>query len=303
MRQVQSWLSRFAVRGVLWRHYLDWAVSNLPHYLHFVLLCFWTLFFFFFAAPARRALLANFAVVFPRSSRLVNYARVFRTLYNFAWTITDAATYRLLRAEFSYEIRGNAILDELAAAPGAIVLTAHMGNYDLGAALFAQKFARPIRMVRAPEFDPDTEQHLKKSIAEAGEGSVKIDYNTAGALLSFDLLNALRAGEIVSIQGDRIIGAISHVDGRMFGHRIAIPSGPFILARTSGAPIFPLFVVRLGYRRYGVAVFEPVLIARTADRAADVARGVESWCRTLEQMVREHWHQWFALDPVFTAHV
>src|ERR1041384_2518522 len=120
-----SRLGRFAVKGIFWRRYLDWAVVNLPFYFYPVPLTFFTIFFFFFAAAARRAIVANLAVVLPGSSRAINYLRAFRTLYNFAWTISEAAIYRLLHDEFFYEIGGGQWLYELGAAPGAILLAAH----------------------------------------------------------------------------------------------------------------------------------------------------------------------------------
>ncbi len=302
MSRIGGSLRRFAVRGVFWRQYLDWAVINAPFYLHFVLLCFWTLFFFFFAAPARRAVVANLSVVLPGSSRVMNYLRALRTLYNFAWSITEGAIYKFTRIGFDYEITGEQALNELAAAQGAVLLTAHMGNYDLGAALFAQKFNRTIRMVRAPEPDEQTEQHLKDSLRKTGEGAVQVAYNTAGALLSFDLLGALRAGEIISIQGDRVTPDVGHVRGEIFGREVSIPNGPFILALAAGVAIFPLFIVRLGYRRYGIIVHEPFRVLRTSSgRDADIGAAVAQWCRALELVVTQHWAQWFAFAPIFAA--
>src|SRR5262249_18746230 len=151
MSKMPNWFHRFAVRGIFWRQYLDWAVSNVPFYFFPVLIWLWTIFFFFFAAPARRAVLSHLAVILPGSSRLTNYMRAWRTFYNFDWTITEGSQYKLNKADFNYEIEGEEVLAQLAAAKSAIVLTAHMGNYDLGAALFAEKFQREIRMVRAPE--------------------------------------------------------------------------------------------------------------------------------------------------------
>src|ERR1700704_3493446 len=174
MNNPTSRLGRFAVRGVFWRQYLDWAAINLPFYVYPMQLVFFTLFFFFFAAPARRAIVANLSVVLPGSSRAMNYLRAFRTLYNFAWTIAEAAIHKLLKEEFSYKIIGAEWLEQLGAAPGAIVLTAHMGSYDLGAALFAEKFHREIRVVRAPEPDRGTARHLSASLEKSGEGAVKV---------------------------------------------------------------------------------------------------------------------------------
>jgi lauroyl/myristoyl acyltransferase len=293
-----SRLSRFAVKGIFWRRYLDWAVVNLPFYFYPVPLTFFTIFFFFFAAPARRTIVANLAVVLPGSSRAINYLRAFRTLYNFAWTISEAAIYRLLHEEFAYEIVGAEWLEELGAAPGAIVLTANMGSYDLGAALFAEKFRREIRVVRAPEPHRESAEHLSAALEKAGESGVKIDYSTAGALLSFDLLKALREGEIVSIQGDRAEGEVSQIAAPLFGAKAKIPNGPFVLALMTQTPIYPLFITRTGFRRYQVIVREPIRLRPRGDRGTDVAKGVAEWCAVLEETVAQHWDQWFAFTSI-----
>jgi lauroyl/myristoyl acyltransferase len=295
-------LHRFAVRGVFWRQYLDWATINMPFYTYPVLHFFMTFFFFFFAAPARRIVLSNLAIILPGSCRAVNYLRVFRTFYNYAWTISEAAIQKLNREEFAYEIIGAKWLEQLGVAQGAIVLTAHMGNYDLGAALFADKFNREIRLVRAPEPDRQTAQHLSASLENSGAGAIKVDYNTAGALLSFDLLNALRLGEIVSIQGDRMDGDLAGIPARLFGRHIRLPNGPFVLAQVAKVPIYPLFIARSGYRSYQIIVREPITILRSKrDREDDIAQAVEKWCRVLEQLIAERWDQWFAFAPGFLS--
>ena len=301
-KNAANFLDRFAVRGVFWRQYLDWATINMPFYTYPVLHCFMTFFFFFFAAPARRIVLANLAIILPGSSRAMNYLRVLRTFYNYAWTISEAAIHKLNKEEFAYEIIGAKWLDQLAAAPGAIVLTAHMGNYDLGAALFAEKFHREIRLVRAPEPDQQTAQHLSASLEKSGEGAVKVDYNTAGALLSFDLLNALRLGEIVSIQGDRLDGSLAEASAHLFGHVVRLPNGPFVLAQVAEALIYPLFIARSGYRSYQIIVREPITVLRSGrDREDDLAQAVEKWCRVLQQLIAERWAQWFAFAPGFLS--
>ncbi len=298
----EKWLGHFAVRGVFWRKYLDWGVRNLPFYFYFVPLCFCTFFFFFFAAPARRAIVANLAVVLRGSSRAMNHLRAFRTLYNFAWTIAEAAIYKLKKAEFKYEIIGTKWLDALGTGKGAIVLTAHMGNYDLGAALFAQKFNREIRMVRAPEPDPLTAEHLAVTLEQTGAGSVKVAYNTESTMLSFDLLNALRRDEVVSIQGDRVVGDVTQTSGELFGRTVQLPNGPFILSLVAGVPIFPLFIARCGLRRYRIIVREPISVARTGcSREEEITPAVQRWCAVLQDVISLHWDQWFCLAPVFAG--
>ena len=186
--------------------------------------------------------------------------------------------------------------------PGATVPTSRRGflrRLSLGAALFAEKFRREIRIVRAPEPDQQSAQHLTASLEKAGEGVVKVDYNTAGALLSFDLLKALRAGEIVSIQGDRAEGEVGQVTARLFGHEVQLPNGPFVLALVAQVPIYPLFIARFGCRRYAIVVHEPIRLENTGDRERDIANGVGQWCAILEETVAARWDQWFAFTPIF----
>jgi phosphatidylinositol dimannoside acyltransferase len=260
-------------------------------------------FFFFFAAPARRAIVRNLAVVLPGSSSIANHFRAFRTLLNFAWTITEAAKFRLTETEFRYEIIGPENLEQLAATRGAIVMTAHMGSYDLGAALFARKCGREIQIVRAPEPDQLSARHLDESVQQIGAGGVKVAYNTPGTLLSFDLLQALRRGEIVSVQGDRVLAGDAEARGEMFGQPVAVPAGPFTLALVAQVPIYPLFIARRGYRHYRIIVSDPISVTRTeASRDNDIAAGAAQWCRELERVVAQHWDQWFAFAPIFVAH-
>ena len=177
--------------------------------------------FFPFGRAGRKTVHRQLAIILLGSSPLMNYLRTFRTFYNFAWTLTDAAIFRLLRAPFTYELEGEDFLNELAAAESAIILTAYMGNYELGAGLFIEKFKRKIRMVRAPEPDDLTAQHLNLSLERSSGGAVKVDYSTEGTTLSFDLLAALRAGQIICIQGDRVVGDVARLATNFSGDRFS----------------------------------------------------------------------------------
>ena len=130
MTNLSIWLRGFAVRGVFWRLYLDWALANLPFYFLPFCIWFWTLFFFLFAGPARRALVANFFVMLPGSGLLSNYLRAWRTMYNYAWAISEGTHYKLTRTHLSYEIEGADNLERLGAGRVAIGLPAHLGNSD-----------------------------------------------------------------------------------------------------------------------------------------------------------------------------
>jgi lauroyl/myristoyl acyltransferase len=291
--------SRFVVENVFWRKVIDWSVAHIPAIFHRPLIWLAAFVFFFVAAPGRKALLKNLRLIRPRSSRLVNYLRVIRVFANFGWSLTDTAVYRILKPRFRYELEGMRFLEQLASAKNGIVLTAHMGSYDLAAALFSQKFHRVIRMVRAPERDPRSAEHVDLALQQSSAGAVKVGYSDDGTALAFDLLNALRAGEIISMQGDRVVGEVAHASVEFFGREIFLPNGPFVLSLVSETPIYPLFIVRIGYRKYKIVALEPIApFRREGSRDQVVADSMQRWARVLEEILRNDWSQWFAFIPL-----
>ena len=157
-----------------------------------------------------------------------------------------------------------------------------------------------IRMVRAPEPDALAAQHIDLALEQSSAGAVKVGYSDDGTTLALVLLNALRAGEIISIQGDRFVGDVARAPLKFFEHEVFLPNGPFILSLVSQMPVYPLFIVRTGYRKYKIIVREPIVCFRDG-RARDqvIGEAMQTWGRVLEETVKAYWPQWFAFAPLF----
>jgi KDO2-lipid IV(A) lauroyltransferase len=111
-------------------------------------------------------------------------------------------------------------------------------------------------------------------------------------LASLPLLHHLRGGGVVALQLDRVVPGMRTRSVPLFGRPAAIPEGPFLLARLSGAPILPIFCARRGYREYVVHAFEPRRLERRASEATiDEAAVHVASCMT--RFLREHPTQWF----------
>jgi len=288
------WWRRFLVHGVFWRQFLHWAVVNVPIWLEPMVIAWWSMFFLLWG-PGRRGVMRNLAAIKPGSWAIANFFRVYRVFWNYAWTITDNVRNREQDMLPDWEFEGSEHFDELQSRDGgSIILTAHMGSYDLGARLFAEFSTRKIVMVRAPETDPETRRYEEEHI----DGRVQVTFNTAASDLALDLLAAIQSGDVIGIQGDRVTPGIAPVETTLFGKRALVPAGPFALAMASRAPIYPLFVIRNGRRRYKLLTKAPIAVTRTSrDRDADIRRGVEEWSRALEAAIAAAWFQWFAFEP------
>lgn len=292
-----TWFRRFLVKGVFWRQLNRWAVLNVPIWIEPVIIGFWSVFFLLWG-PGRRGVMRNLTAILPGSTSLANFFRTYRVFWNFAWTITDNVRFKEMRVGPDWEFVGMEHFQSLQAQEGgAIILTAHMGSYDLAAHLFAELSNRQIVMVRAPETDPQTHDFEEELHHRTASSALKIDFSTRASDLALDLLESLQRGEIIAIQGDRVTGGISALPATLFGKATQVPAGPFALSMAARVPIYPLFIVRRGRRRYRLIVYPPFHVVRTRDRHEAFARAVTEWTRDLEKIVRAGWPQWFAFEP------
>jgi predicted LPLAT superfamily acyltransferase len=293
----QSFAGRFKVNGVFWRQFLRWAVLNVPMWLEPIIMAWWTGFFLLWG-PGRRGVMCNLRAILPGSTSLGNFVRTYRVFWNFAWTIADHMRFQELRISPDWEFEGIENFQALEAhRGGAIILTAHMGNYDLGAHLFATISDRRIVMVRAPETDARTREWVEQHHGRTATDGLNINFNTGAGELALELLESLQRGDIIAIQGDRVTPGIGTLPAKLFGYATEVPAGPFALAMAAGVPIFPLFIFRRGHRRYRLLVGKPFDVIRTRNRAESFDRAVTQWTAELEHAVRGAWFQWFTFQP------
>lgn len=292
---------RFNVRGVFWRQFINWGVRQVPPFYEPLILAWWAAFLFVLWGHGRRSVRQNVAVITPRANFLVQTARAYRVFWNFASTFNDTTRFNSLRHDVDWIIDPLDTYEKLERLDdAAILLTAHMGNYDLGSYLFTQKLGRSLVIVRAAEVDPSTDEVARRHRESLEQELGKIRYVQPSEELGIDLLRALQGGETVAIQGDRVIEGVSSIAATMFGRSVQLPAGPFALALASQKPIVPIFVMRTGFHAYRVVTGEPIVVRRTSrDRQRDLDAAAATWAAALESVIRDHWYQWFTFENYF----
>jgi predicted LPLAT superfamily acyltransferase len=223
-----------------------------------------------------------------------------RIFHAFACSIVDRFVL-LVRGPEAFRI----VHEETAAAKrtlesqGAIFLTAHMGNPDLGAtALQTVEFQRPVNVLQYTAGDDPYMQLLRHYLPD-GQAPRVISLNAGEDLASLEVIRALRRGEIVAIKGDRVVDDRS-VEVELLGARIALPTGPFLLAALSKAPMFLLGCFHEGDGAYRVIAGEPWELRFTSreDRQADLERWAQRFASQLEAWARRYPYQWYNFhDP------
>jgi len=180
------------------------------------------------------------------------------------------------------------VAEVLARGTGFIVLTAHIGNWELaGRTLVERGGGRPVHIVMAPEVDAGVERMMR------GRDDAMRFVTLRAPADAVPLVAALRRGEIVGMQGDRALGHRGDVRVEFFGAPARFPLGPFLLARAAGVPVLPAYCVLGDDRRYTVMVKAPISVERGTEEAS-----LQEWVAGLAGVIRGYPTQWFNFfDP------
>jgi len=165
---------------------------------------------------------------------------------------------------------------------GAIVLSAHFGNFELLATAHAMH-GHQISLVH----------HTQRFLA--GDALMTFVRERAGVTIlrkhaaARAVLKALRRGEMVGIPFDQNAKRSEAVFVPFFGEMAATSSGLARLVAITGAPVVPAFIVReAGKRSHRIEIFDEVPIQRSGDAMADIEENTRRFVKTIEDMVRRY---------------
>jgi predicted LPLAT superfamily acyltransferase len=250
-------------------------------------------FYFLFASPSARTASRDFLqrAVGP-THWLSSMARSYRHLLAFARTMVDRALFRTRgKSSFRYTEEGLHRIDEAAAAGnGAVLLTAHIGNWELAGGLLPANLRERLAIV-AYEGERD---RIAEFMKRSGGPQLRIIDVGRDFLASLEMIRALRGGALLAVQGDRPMGG-QVVSVPFLGREARFPVGPFMLAAVSGAPLIATFSLRVGHLAYRFFANEPQRLSFTAglSRDAQLRLWVEQYVGTLESLARQYPYQWF----------
>ena len=221
-----------------------------------------------------------------------SFARAYRHILAFARTLVDRALIATRGKDiFECSHHGLEHLQAAAAAKkGAVLITAHVGNWEVASGLLEGRLTARVALVAYR----GEEERLARYLERASGPKPRIIAVGESDLTSLAILHALRDGELVSMQGDRPMGP-RVVRVPFLGAEAPFPVGPFIVAAVSGAPVISTFNVQIGRTSYRFIADPPLWYAfdRSRDRQDQLREWVEAYVRRLEALVREYPMQWF----------
>jgi KDO2-lipid IV(A) lauroyltransferase len=288
---------RHPFEGPLWRRVFLLGVRHFPRPVQVATMPFWAALFFGPLPRVWRTCGHNLDRLEGPLGPGARELRTYRLMVNYAQAITDA-----YRCHVGGDVPVTAVYhgrEHLEAARargrGAVVVTGHLGAWQLGPYLLAREGVGPLAVAMAQEPNAALQRFM-----ESFPRPFRIVYSNGSTFGTLALRATLTEGGVACMQLDRPLGE-AFVTLPFAGGVARFATGPAALARTTGAPLVPSFLRMGPGATVQIHVEEPIVVRRTRDRDADLLAATRAAVARYEAHARATPLQWFNFYDFWSA--
>lgn len=265
-----------------------WCIRNIGVRSSYVVLYFVAAYYFLFLKKSSRSIRHYFHKRLGYST-LKSKWFVFRSYFTFGTVLIDKTAISAgLRDQFTYEFDGiDHLRNLLAAKKGGILISAHIGNFEIAEHFFADiDFDCQINLVTTDQEVTAIKEYLDSVAVK--KSTTKFIYVKDDMSHIFEINDALSRNELICFTGDRYFEGSKYLEGELLGKSARFPAGPFLIASRLGVPVVYVYVMKEKKLHYH-------LYARVAEnvKKRDAQGLLNSYTMNLEAMVRKYPLQWF----------
>ena len=174
---------------------------------------------------------------------------------------------------------------------GTIILTGHLGNWEVGAALL-QRMGFPVAVVALPHDDPRMDRLFNQQRQRCGLTVIPL-----GADAAARSLRSLRDGFLLGLLGDREFSG-NGLTLRVDGWKATLPRGPATLSLRAQVPVVPSFLIREGVWKFRFC-FEPIVWPQTRQvNEASIVTLTQTYAAIFERYLTRFPEQWLMFQPI-----
>jgi KDO2-lipid IV(A) lauroyltransferase len=250
----------------------------------------------------RKLALQHIEMALADSVRAKTRERIVRASFrNVARCFCELAKFDVIRERLDdyVEVEGwEHVTGVLAQGKGAIVITGHIGNWELLAAYFAIKGV-PVAAIARRIYNPRINDLICEFRARSGVKTILRESPSA----SREILQVLRAQGVLAMVIDQDTKAPS-ISVPFFGRMARTPVAAASLAIRREVPVVAVFAQRRPQGGHRLLVLPPIAAPRTGDRKTDVLALTKAFNEILEKRIRKNpaewvwWHRRWRREPI-----
>lgn len=175
---------------------------------------------------------------------------------------------------------------------GAVVFTAHIGNFEWGASRIGAEGIKiwGVGLNRENRFlDKYFEKNRKSKCV-----------NTLNSTRMLGVFRILKNNEVVAVPSDwDPTGSSRTYD--FLNKKVTLPSGAIQIALASGAPLIPSFIVRDGPYHHHQIICEPLDLIREGTKEELLEKNMQKIVQVLEKYITENLDQWVMFHNIWAT--
>ena len=253
----------------------------------YFLLRFVSFYYFLFSPSSSRPVLAFYKRLgFGFWQRLQT---LYRNYYLFGQTLIDKIVVMSgIKVPYTFEFDGEYHIEEImAGGKGGILISAHMGNYEL-AAYYFKRLPVKVNIIMVDQEQENIKRYLETVMNDRNLNiiTIKDDFSHI-----YEISNALRKNELVAIHADRFVKGSKTIEGALLGEKALFPMGPFILATTFKVPVSYVFCFKETAKHYHLYSSQPR--DYKANKQVAIPEALGDYVTELEAKIKIYPEQWF----------
>lgn len=213
-------------------------------------------------------------------------------LRNFAKYLVEFLRFEKMGKEYiekNVKIEGvENVRGALKSGKGVIAFSAHLGNWEWGAALLAQ-LGFPISVIALAHKNKHINDFFISQRAIKGVKNIPLGGSVRKTM------ELLKKNELIGILSDRDFSDNS-VRINFFGKPAVMPVGIGLFAVKCKCPILPVFIMRQKDNTYKYVLEKPLEYTLTGNKDADIRTVVQKATNAIEKYIKLYPEQWYMFD-------
>ncbi|WP_346318678.1 lipid A biosynthesis acyltransferase [Chitinophaga sp. YIM B06452] len=222
-------------------------------------------------------------------SRFRSLINVYRNYYVFGQTLIDKIVVMAgIPNRFTFQFDGEEHLHKVVSGgKGGILLSAHLGNWEVAGHLFTRLQTR----INIVMFDGEHERI--KNYLEGITGGRNVNVIVLKDDLShiYAIHDALSKQELVCMHADRFLEGNKTAEVPFLGEAARFPVGPFLLAATFRVPVSFVFAFKETSKHYHLYATPPSTYQGAKQGGLEAS--MQDFVAVMEEKVRQYPLQWF----------